>query len=67
MVRSRSARSTPNLKWPGLGQDLRFFETLSTSIVMAAVLFATVRLGSSVEGLFKNVICGQSDACSGLL
>ena len=24
---------------------------------------STVRLGSSVEGLFKNVICGQSDAC----
>eukprot|EP00956_Cyclotella_meneghiniana_P009205 scaffold12644_cov43-Cyclotella_meneghiniana.AAC.6 len=24
MARSRSARSTPNLKWPGLGQDLSF-------------------------------------------
>ena len=28
--------STPNLKWPGLGQDLRFFETLMIATTTAA-------------------------------
>ena len=36
-------------------------------VVVDADLFATVRLGSSVQGLCKNVVCGQSDACSRLL
>ena len=36
----------------------------NTTKILKNLDYYTVRLGSSAEGLFKNVICGQSDACS---